>query len=83
MSINCIKYTHTCIGRVVGGTDVKSTHEFPEYVSLRSFSGGGAFCGGTILDETHILTAAHCTDPKYIKAGDIQREGSNGTFPCF
>ena len=49
------------LGRVVGGSNVKSVEEYPEYVSLRSFSGGGAFCGGTVLDSTHILTAAHCT----------------------
>ncbi|KAF2882713.1 hypothetical protein ILUMI_23446 [Ignelater luminosus] len=44
-------------GRVVNGTDAKEG-EIPWIVSLRKY--GSHSCGGSILDETHILTAAHC-----------------------
>jgi len=57
-------------GRVVGGTDAR-IEEFPFYVNFkRNFR---PFCGGTILDETHILTAAHCK----IRAGDTVTYGTD------
>ena len=52
------------LGRVIGGTDVNSPTEFPEFVTLSSSQTGPAWCGGTILDATHILTSAHCSNPK-------------------
>ena len=70
--------SNSITGRVVGGSDVKSPREYPEYVSLRYYSTGGAFCGASVLDETHILTAAHCTNPEWTKSGDIMRDGSGG-----
>ncbi|XP_055384116.1 chymotrypsin-1-like [Condylostylus longicornis] len=45
-------------GRVVGGTDAEEG-EFPYIVSLRS-SFGSHSCGGSILNNQWILTAAHC-----------------------
>lgn len=68
-------------GRVVGGTDVRSQTEFPEYVSLKT-NPGHSFCGGTILDANHILTAAHCqptAGQDKIVAGTIQRSGAGGS----
>lgn len=55
----------------MGGTNAK-IEEFPYYVSIRS-SGGSPYCGGTILDKTHILTAAHCKVP----SGDTVNYGSD------
>ncbi|XP_046490004.1 uncharacterized protein [Neodiprion pinetum] len=43
--------------RVVGGVDAVP-REFPWIVSITRK--GGHFCGGTIIDSRHILTAGHC-----------------------
>jgi trypsin len=49
------------IGKIVGGTDAKDG-EFPFQVSLRSVAALGLthFCGGSIVNENFVLTAAHC-----------------------
>ena len=46
--------------RIVGGTQA-ANGEFPFMVSLQT-PGGFHFCGGSVLDATHILTAAHCVE---------------------
>ncbi|KAF2888476.1 hypothetical protein ILUMI_17697, partial [Ignelater luminosus] len=46
-------------GRVVNGTNAKEG-EIPYIVSVRVNK--TPFCGGSILDRTHILTAAHCVE---------------------
>ncbi|XP_016836762.1 chymotrypsin-1 [Nasonia vitripennis] len=46
--------------KIVGGENADIT-EFPYQVSLR-LRGKGHFCGGSIISERHILTAAHCVD---------------------
>lgn len=51
-------------GRVKGGTKVQSASKYPSFVSLAK-RWGHHFCGGTILDETTILTAAHCAPTKH------------------
>ena len=49
---------------IVGGTEVSSITKFPFQVELWNQLGGNAvdgfFCGGVILDSTHVATAAHC-----------------------
>ncbi|XP_033346598.1 chymotrypsin-1-like [Bombus vosnesenskii] len=44
-------------GQIVGGKDAP-VGKFPHQVSLRQ--SGSHFCGGSIIDSRHILTAAHC-----------------------
>ncbi|CAG7785693.1 unnamed protein product [Allacma fusca] len=46
---------------IVGGRDAQPG-EFPWQVSLQILRGGANFhnCGGIIIDETHVVSAAHC-----------------------
>ncbi|XP_049947645.1 trypsin-like [Schistocerca serialis cubense] len=50
-------------GRIVGGRNA-TIQEFPYQVSLqRKYAigdGGSHFCGGSIIDARHVLTAGHC-----------------------
>ncbi|KAJ9590907.1 hypothetical protein L9F63_016064, partial [Diploptera punctata] len=46
------------LSRVIGGT-AASSGEFPYIVSLRS-SANSHFCGGSIISNYYIITAAHC-----------------------
>lgn len=66
------------IGRIVGGTEAEDG-EFPFQVSIRSIGALGSthFCGGSIIDEYWILTAAHCCKGKgpsgmHVVAGGIK-----------
>lgn len=43
--------------RIVGGKNA-DPGEWPWMVAL--FNAGRQFCGGSLIDEQHILTAAHC-----------------------
>ena len=54
---------HSGAGRIVGGTRA-ALHEVPWQVGLWSRGGvnGGFDCGGVIVDEATIVTAAHCVD---------------------
>lgn len=68
--------------RIIGGQDA-SVGEFPYQVSLRY--DGHHYCGGSIIDETTILTAAHCVQKKnaslltvavgnnYLSSGEIHK----------
>ena len=50
--------------RIVGGDEVVR-HSIPWQAALvnkKGFYKDRPFCGGTIIDSTHILTAAHCTE---------------------
>ena len=44
--------------RIVGGTDAGSCSTLPWQVRLNI--NGNQMCGGSIIDETHVLTAGHC-----------------------
>jgi secreted trypsin-like serine protease len=48
-------------GFIVGGEEARS-NEFPWQVSLRRKATNGHFCGGSIISNRWILTAAHCVD---------------------
>merc|ERR1712183_508498 len=46
-------------GRIVGGVEAHE-HAWPWQVAL--FIDGAWFCGGAIISENYVLTAAHCAD---------------------
>merc|ERR1719184_149565 len=47
------------LGRIVGGQEV-DTNEWPWQVAL--LYGNSQFCGGSLINDRYILTAAHCID---------------------
>ena len=58
---------------VVGGVDV-DIEDYPWQVSLTSNPNGGGFCGGSIIANSWVLTAAHCVNGEnpsnlYIRCG--------------
>ncbi|KAL0274765.1 UNVERIFIED_CONTAM: hypothetical protein PYX00_002814 [Menopon gallinae] len=55
----------TYVRRIVGGQDAR-LGEFPYQISLQTRSQRRHFCGGSILNDHVILTAAHCVAPNYI-----------------
>jgi secreted trypsin-like serine protease len=46
---------------IVGGDEARE-YEFPWQVSVRRKASGDHFCGGIIINENWIMTAAHCMD---------------------
>lgn len=45
--------------RIVGGTNAR-LGEFKGAISVQTRISGFHFCGGTIIDAYHVITAAHC-----------------------
>ncbi|OXA58083.1 trypsin-1 [Folsomia candida] len=81
-SCNCGQ-SNSGMSRIVGGSN-SAIGEFPWRVSLYSVK-LGVFCGGTIISNNFVLTAAHCTnsvepgDTIYVNAGDYDLSSSTDT----
>ncbi|KAG8236116.1 hypothetical protein J437_LFUL000479 [Ladona fulva] len=54
--------------KIVGGQPAE-LHEWPWIAAL--FNGGRQFCGGSLIDSTHILSAAHCI--AHMSSWDVSR----------
>merc|ERR1711887_124050 len=52
-----VKTAHFTDGRIIGGEEAPE-HEFPWQISLRNL--GSHICGGSIINEMQVITAAHC-----------------------
>lgn len=50
--------------RIVGGVETE-VNEYPWQVALVSPNGRSPFCGGTLISDRHVMTAAHCTVDRF------------------
>jgi len=70
--------------KIVGGSEAVP-HSIPWQVSLRRKSDNFHFCGGSLLDPTTVITAAHCTEiwdyasEVVVVAGDHSQRNDDGT----
>ncbi|XP_057705287.1 coagulation factor IXa [Corythoichthys intestinalis] len=66
--------------RIVGGVEVEKG-EIPWQAALVRTSDGKVFCGGSILNERWVVTAAHCLnlDPFYVRLGEHNVTLDEGT----
>jgi len=70
--------------RIVGGEEAVP-HSIPWQVSLRRKSDNFHFCGGSLLDPTTVITAAHCTEiwsspnEVMVVAGEHSQKNDDGT----
>jgi len=78
-------FSHANDDKIVGGEEAEP-HSIPFQVSLRQKDADDwHFCGGSVLDETHIITAAHCSviwdSPTEVEvvAGEHDRSVDEGT----
>ena len=68
--------------KVVGGVDV-DIKDYPWQIALTSSPDGSGFCGGSIIEDSWVLTAAHCVngdDPSdlYVRVGTSSSFASGG-----
>jgi len=62
--------------KIYGGVPAKQG-EFPWQISLKSFLGSHQ-CGGTIISDQWLLTAAHCPNTNNIQLGALDFKHKNG-----
>ena len=74
-------YTIFSQADIVGGEDAE-IQDYPYQVALLStggWGGGYAYCGGSIINEYWILTAAHCVQGESASITGV-RMGSDATY---
>lgn len=69
--------------KVVGGVAV-DIKDYPWQIALTSSPNGSGFCGGSIIGDSWVLTAAHCVNGDspnsvYVRAGSSNAFASGGT----
>ena len=69
--------------KVVGGVEV-DIKDYPWQIALTSSPNGSGFCGGSIIGDSWVLTAAHCVNGDspssvYVRAGSSDAFASGGT----
>ena len=67
-------------GRIIGGEEAEP-HKYPWQVSFRSF--GSHICGGSIINEYQVISAAHCVEGQWafldsVVAGAHKRNFESG-----
>ncbi|KAF3052402.1 hypothetical protein E8E11_011617 [Didymella keratinophila] len=77
------QWDETNVPAIVGGVPAVAG-DFPFIVSLQK--NGAHFCGGSLLDSSTVLTAAHCADGQTtsgltIRAGSLNRNSGGVTSP--
>lgn len=75
------QWDDTNVPQIVGGVPAQAG-DFPFIVSLQR--NGAHFCGGSLLDSTTVLTAAHCAEGRTatsltVRAGSLVRHRDNFT----
>ena len=77
-----VSFSATAQQKVVGGVDV-DIKDYPWQVALTSSPSGGGFCGGSIIGDSWVLTAAHCVNGAgasnlFIRGGSSSSFASGG-----
>jgi len=63
--------------RIIGGVPAKA-QEFPWQISVKNSDGSSHNCGGTIISDQWLMTAAHCGNTPKIVLGDTDFRDKDG-----